>query len=134
MSDGTILLLEPDSVEGELALRVSYGHVSDGYGLGNLVQEHNVRETFPVLGPRGIPLEVHVCESTGIGPVFVAENVVFGPVFITAARWEPLHCDECGRIVVRWFALMQQEWKERYHAEWRSTDGAGERTKPQRVN
>lgn len=133
-SSGTILLVEPKSVEGDLALNVSYGHVTEGMDLADLVREHNVKETVSVFGPKGIPLEVHICEQTGIGPIFVQEHVVFGPVFITAARWEPLHCDECGRIAIQWFASMQPEWQEKYHAEWRSTYGSDERPEPQRLN
>jgi len=134
MSNGTILLIEPTDAEGDLALRVSYGHVTEGYDKGDLVKDHEVLDTVTLFGPKGIPLEVHICKNTGIGPIFVGEHVVFGPIFITSARWEPLHCDNCGRIIVSWFANMQHDWKERYHGKDWSTNSEGDCQKPKRLN
>ena len=133
MSD-CIVLLEPEIVEGELALHVSYGNITDGCGLDNLKEDYKYRETMSVPGPKGMPIEVHFCEQSGIGPIFVMDKVVFGPVFLTQTQWTPFHCDECGRIIVSWFANMQHEWKEKYHGEWRSTDGEGNGPKPERLN
>ena len=119
-------------MEGELALHVSYGNITGG--LDSLKEEYKYRESFAVPGPKAIPIEVHVCEQTGIGPIFIMDQVVFGPIFITGSHWEPLHCDDCGRIIVSWFADMQHEWKEKYHAEWRSPDSENECSQPKRTS
>lgn len=134
-SSGTILLIEPEVAEGdEFALRVSYGYVEDGDGLENLKAKYGYLETLPMFGPDGRPLGAHVCKQVGLGPIFIADHIFFGPIFVTEPGWVPLHCDECARIVVRWFTRMQVEWLEKYHGEWWTTYGSGECQGPQRLN
>lgn len=130
---GTIVHIVPESVEDELVLNVSYGHITEGKTLDDLIAEYNVVQTLKAFGPDRLPIEFNICKSTCIGPVFIGDEVIFGPLFISGDEWEPLHCDECARIVMRWFTYMQIEWRVRYHAEW-SSYSAGERTRPQRVN
>lgn len=134
MSNDTLLLIEPKVVEGDLALSASYGSVTEGCGLGNLVQDYEVQDDMQLFGPNGALLEVHFCKQRGLGPIFIKDQIVFGPIFITMPRWEPLHCDACARIILLWIAEMQDEWKEKYHGEWRTAYGQVKRTEPQRLN